>query len=192
MRTSKSNHAQFAPDRLVGNPASAPQNSAAQESTAHNSFVSRFFKWVEQDPRRMAERRGQHRVADPPLRAYLGVFGSTEPFPVGNISATGFFLVTPDRWLPGTNMPLRLERTDKPGFAALHCVSVSTRVVRSTSAGVGFAFVLKDEIVAPTPKSSSFTEPEGGWRGPRWADREAIEDLVSELGTAQSASPKRR
>ena len=154
--------------------------------TPHDSFTSRFLSLFNNEERRISERRSRTRVASPPLRAYLGIFGSSEPYPVGNISSSGFYLVTKDHWLRGTNMPLRLERTDKSGYAALHCVAVPTRVVRAGEDGVGFSFVLQDAPATPKPKRSSFAETEGVWLGARWADRHAIEELVAELETAQA------
>lgn len=159
-------------DRPVRNPAT--ESGAAKE---HRSIAARFFSWLENEPH-LGERRRCPRVPEPPLRAYLGVFGSTQAIPVGDISATGFYLRTEDHWIPGTNMPLRLERTDKPGYAALHCVTVPARVIRTGSDGVGFTFVLRD---LPATPQTPIAESEGGWLGARWADREYLEKLVSEF-----------
>ncbi|HEU5352629.1 MAG TPA: hypothetical protein VFU55_13640 [Terracidiphilus sp.] len=155
------------------NPASVPRRVPP-----HDSFTSKFLGLFSNEERRVSEHRGNRRISNPPLRAYLGVFGSTEPIPVGNISSTGFYLRTTNHWMPGTNMPLRLERTDKPGFAALHCVAVPTRVVRSDHYGVGFTFVFKE---VPSKPRKPTTEAEAGWMGARWADRQTIEALVAEL-----------
>ena len=160
-------------NNLDDNPASVPRRVPP-----HDSFTSKFLGLFSNEERRISEHRGKRRIANPPLRAYLGVFGSTEPLPVGNISTTGFYLRTEEHWMPGTNMPLRLERTDKPGFASLYSVAVPTRVVRSDHHGVGFTFVFKD--VTTKPKQSS-APAEGGWMGARWADRQTIEELVAEL-----------
>lgn len=159
---------------------------APRESAAHESVISRFLHFLANEPQAQ-ERRHSPRVSQPALCAYLGIFGSTQPIPIGNISATGFFLSTVDRWLPGTNMPLRLERTDKPGYALLHCVTVPTRVIRVAPDGVGFSFVFRD--MPATPKTP-ITESAGGWLGARWADRQQVEELVAELAsTSGSANP---
>jgi hypothetical protein len=161
-----------------------PPASVPRRIPPHDSFSSRFLSLFNNEERRVSERRSNNRIPDPPLRAYLGVFGSTEPIPIGNISTSGFYLRTQDRWLLGTNMPLRLERTDKPGFASLHCVTVPTRVVRSDHYGVGFSFVFRD---LPATSKKPLAESEGGWLGARWADRQTIEELLAELETLPKA-----
>jgi hypothetical protein len=166
-----------AESNLDGNAATMPRRTQP-----HDSFTSKFLSFFDNEERRVSERRSNTRIPDPPLRAYLGVFGSTEPIPIGNISSTGFYLRTQDRWLPGTNMPLRLERTDKPGYAALHCVAVPTRVVRSDRYGVGFSFIFKD---LPTSSKKPASQGGDGWLGARWADRETIEELIAELEISQ-------
>lgn len=167
----------------LSNPAGSQPAPAPHESPAQDSVFSRFLRFLANEPQAQ-ERRRSPRVAQPSLCAYLGVFGSTQPIPVRDISATGFFLSTDDQWLPGTHMPLRLERTDRPGYALLHCVTVPTRVIRIGHAGVGFSFVFRD---MPATTKTPVAESAGGWLGARWADRQAVEDLVAELA---SASPR--
>lgn len=159
--------------RRVANPEFVPREAATR-----GSFTSRIFSLFSTSEQRASERRRNKRVPAPPLRAYLGVFGSTQSYPVGNISSTGFYLQTKEHWMPGTNMPLRLERTDRPGFEALHCVAVPARVVRTDHYGIGFSFVFKD--VRESARKST-AQPTVGWQGARWADRQAIEELVTEL-----------
>ena len=168
----------------LSSPARSQPPSASQQFPANESVFSRFLRFLTNEPEAQERRRGT-RIPQPPLCAYLGVFGSNEPIPVRDISATGFFLSTDDHWLPGTNMPLRLERTDRPGYALLHRVTVPTRVIRIGKTGVGFSFVFRD--VPATPKTP-IAESAGGWLGAHWADRQEVEELVAEMASA-SAPP---
>jgi hypothetical protein len=62
---------------------------------------------------------------------------------IQNISSTGFYLMTKERWLPGTMVTMTLQRTDRalgrPGIEA-H-IPVLSKVVRLDENGVGFTFV---------------------------------------------------
>lgn len=150
----------------------------------HQSSTDKVFGSFNNQEQSAFRQHRSRRIAAPPLRAVLGVFGSTQPIPVGNISSTGFYLKTKDNWLPGTNMPLRLERTDKTdssGHSAVETLSLPSRVVRSDLHGVGFSFVFRD---AGETIKKPLAESAGGWLGAHWADRQAVEDLVTELEAA--------
>jgi Flp pilus assembly protein TadG len=62
---------------------------------------------------------------------------------IRNISATGFYLLTRERWHPGTVVTMTLQRTAaaKESLDAEHYISVMSKVVRLGEDGVGFAFV---------------------------------------------------
>ncbi|HEU5456979.1 MAG TPA: hypothetical protein VFU68_00035 [Terracidiphilus sp.] len=153
----------------------------------HQSTADKVFGSFDNQETPSFLRHRSRRIPSPPLRAYLGVFGTTQPIPVGNISSTGFYLKTKESWLPGTNMPLRLERTDKSdkedpsGLPAVETLSLPSRVVRSDLHGVGFSFVFRD---AAETNQKPIAESAGGWLGARWSDRQAVEDLVAELEAA--------
>jgi len=104
------------------------RNSMAQEVTAINAaarpslgssrtasipakdkLVTRFLRWLYPDQRKTP------RHSYPPIVSYLGVAHATRSYQVADISASGFFMITVDRWLHGTQMPVTLERTDLGG-----------------------------------------------------------------------------
>jgi Flp pilus assembly protein TadG len=62
---------------------------------------------------------------------------------IRNISATGFYLLTRERWHPGTVVTMTLQRTagEKESSDAERYISVMSKVVRLGEDGVGFSFV---------------------------------------------------
>ena len=48
------------------------------------------------------DQRKQERMPSPPLVAYLGTQSASRPYDIGDISLTGFCLLTSERWMPGT------------------------------------------------------------------------------------------
>jgi len=90
-----------------------------------------------------SEHRKAQRMKSPLLVAYYWDGGIPMSHQIQNISSTGFYLSTKERWLPGTMVTMTLQRTDMalghsgtvPHIAAL------SKVVRLDKDGVGFAFV---------------------------------------------------
>jgi hypothetical protein len=66
---------------------------------------------------------------------------------VQNISSTGFYLLTRERWLPGTMVTMTLQRTDLPNgnIGTEPHIPVLSKVVRVGTDGVGFSFVPLEE-----------------------------------------------
>ena len=81
----------------------------------------------------------------PPLVGYLGTASSSKPYELGDISLTGFCLLTDERWIPGTEMPITLQTTNLPSEKDLDCFTVQATVVRCGKDGVGFSIVLCEE-----------------------------------------------
>ncbi|HUX45909.1 MAG TPA: hypothetical protein VMV57_14265 [Terracidiphilus sp.] len=156
----------------------------AQPGRQSSSFGSRLVNLFKQ-PARLLDRRIHKRLPAPPLRAYLGMVGTSTPFPVANISATGFYMLTEENWRPGTFLPLRLERTDRLGFAALSRMAVQTCVARKDAKGIGFTFLPVNQAEAQRELTDN---PQGAWTGTRWADQNSIDDLIAELNAAPSGS----
>jgi hypothetical protein len=66
-------------------------------------------------------------------------------FEVGDVSLGGFSLVTQERWLPGTEMPITLERMNVEDGQPEDRFTVQATVVRWTEEGVAFSIVLFEE-----------------------------------------------
>jgi PilZ domain len=108
---------------------------------ARPPLFARFLRWLYPDQRKT------HRYAMPPLVAYLGSIRTSKVSKVGDISASGFYMLTPERWLPGTEVPVTLQRTDG-GLYLPATITLLSTVVRSGTDGVGFSFALVGTTVA--------------------------------------------
>jgi len=76
------------------------------------------------------------------LVAYFFTGGRPVAQNVRNISATGVYVVTEERWYPGT--VVRMTLTDQRDPTSERSVTVNAKVIRATEDGVGFQFLLKD------------------------------------------------
>jgi hypothetical protein len=103
-------------------------------SSQKQPLFARFLRWLYPDQRRT------NRHAMPPLIAYLGTVRTSEVYVVGDVSMAGFYMLTQERWLPGSEMPVTLQRTDAEDLPAT--ITLLSTVVRSSSDGVGFSFAL--------------------------------------------------
>lgn len=63
---------------------------------------------------------------------------------VRDVSSTGLYLVTDDRWPLGTEVRMSLQRTDVPEDQPMQPIMVDLRVCRWGSDGVGLAFMQPD------------------------------------------------
>jgi hypothetical protein len=91
------------------------------------------------------DQRKQERLPMPPLVGYLGTAAASKPYGLGDISLTGFCLLTGERWIPGTEMPITLQRTNLPAQDDKDSFTVQATVVRSDGDGVAFSIVLSEE-----------------------------------------------
>jgi hypothetical protein len=104
------------------------------------------------------DRRSAERYIAPNLAAYYWTGAHTPPHSVRDISSNGTYLVTEDRWHPGTLLMITLQ---KPVTAAdtrsSQSIRVQSKVIRSGTDGVGFAFVFPGPA-DPRNSSASFQE----------------------------------
>ena len=93
-----------------------------------------------------SEHRKAQRMNAPLLVAYYWDGSAPTSHPIQNISSTGFYLPTKDRWLPGTMVTMTLQRTDTAhgNSDAEPNIAVLSKVVRLDEHGVGFAFIPLD------------------------------------------------
>jgi hypothetical protein len=107
-----------------------------------------FLSWLYPDlhlenvEKTRREERAATRVTDPGLVAYFFTGGSPRPHPVKNISVTGFYMYTDERWLPGTIIRITLQILGSSGDDPRDTITVHSRVVRWGVDGGGFEFVL--------------------------------------------------
>lgn len=91
------------------------------------------------------DRRKHERLVVPPLVGYLGTAQSSAPYQLTDISLSGFCMLTEERWTPGTEMPVTLQKTSLPDADDGECFTVQATVVRCGGDGVGFSILLSEE-----------------------------------------------
>jgi hypothetical protein len=96
---------------------------------------------LEQVKAKRSEERRAVRLPMPGLVAYFFTGGSPRPHPIKDISVTGFYMCTNERWLPGTIIRITLQMIDPHGEGR-DAITVHSRVVRWGPDGGGFEFVL--------------------------------------------------
>jgi hypothetical protein len=106
-------------------------------------------RWWSPDPR-MAPR-------DPAtgLAAYYWNGAAPQAHNVKDISASGLYLVTEERWYPGTLVMMTLQRTECGEENAERSISVHSRAVRWGNDGVGLQFVMAKPNLAHSGVTSA-------------------------------------
>jgi hypothetical protein len=93
---------------------------------------------LEPDPPRL---RKALRESLPGLAAYFWTGSAPRPHGVRDISETGIYVFTDERWYLGT--VIRMTLTDREEPTVEHAITVHARVVRWGNDGVGLQFVLR-------------------------------------------------
>lgn len=128
-----------------------PRTDFLNEGKARLGEPSRklqFLSWLYPDlhlervEKTRREARAAPRLPDPGLVAYFFTGGSPRPHPVKNISVSGFYMYTDERWLPGTIIRVTLQIVGSSGDDPRDTITVHSRVVRWGVDGGGFEFVL--------------------------------------------------
>ena len=96
-------------------------------------------RWWSPDPRCAPRERA------PGLAAYYWNGTAPKAHSVKDISATGLYVVTEERWYPGTLILMTLQNTHAGEEIAERSISVLSRAVRWGNDGVGLQFVLNEE-----------------------------------------------
>ena len=102
--------------------------------------VTSWFGWLVPRERRRAERQQQPHV----IAHY---WNGTAPagHEIRDISSTGLYLLTEQRWYPGTVVAISLQRDGVPDSDPERSVRVNGKVVRCDSDGVGFDLVMMEK-----------------------------------------------
>jgi hypothetical protein len=131
-RTAAGNHGEGETHEMDLAPPSADAGAVKQ-------LKSWFGRWWSPDPRTAP------RVPGAGLAAYYWNGAVPAAHGVRDISSSGLYVVTEERWYPGTLVLMTLQRTDCGEEVAERTVSVHSRAVRWGPDGVGLQFVLSDD-----------------------------------------------
>jgi hypothetical protein len=105
------------------------------------NFLRSLFTEPPTPPQRRAVRRSA-----PGLAAYHGSGADQKQDQIRDISAAGIYLVTDERWEPGTVVPLTLQPRDEIFESARRQITLQARAVRNGNDGIGLCFVPPDEL----------------------------------------------
>jgi hypothetical protein len=117
------------------------------------SWLQRFLDPEPPDPRKA------QRETLSGLVAYFFTGGRPEAQTVRDISATGVFVHTEERWYPGT--VVRITLTDQHDPAYERSLTLNAKVVRAAEDGVGFQFLLRDDKEGHKGSSAVDNQAEG-------------------------------
>jgi len=104
------------------------------------SLTLRALRWLFPE----VNQRRSKRFPTPGLVAYYWTGGAPHSYHVGDMSATGLFLLTKERWAPGTLIQMTLQQQDGRLNSPDISICVLSEVVRWGENGAGFNFVLTD------------------------------------------------
>jgi hypothetical protein len=93
-------------------------------------------RWWSPDPRKAP------REAVEGMAAYYWTGGPAEAHAIRDVSATGLYVVTEERWYPGTLVLMTLQIMDGVESTEERAITVHSRAVRWGNDGVGLQFVL--------------------------------------------------
>ena len=101
------------------------------------------------------ERRKAERQEAPAVVAHYWDGAAPAAHTIRDISANGMYLLTEQRWYPGTLVMITLQRKDSFDGEADRSITVQSKVVRSGADGVGLAFIPEEREKARPAGGSS-------------------------------------
>jgi hypothetical protein len=144
-----------------------PWMDASRQPTL--SPMAKLGRWLFSDP---ADPRRTNRQPVPGLVAHFFTGGAPHAHEVRDVSPTGLYVVTTERWYPGTVIRMTITKPDLGLSPAERSITIQARSVRWGNDGVGLEFV-----VSP---------PSKGKRGPESAldpiDGEQLSRFLKRLG----------
>jgi hypothetical protein len=90
------------------------------------------------------ERRKADRMPADELSAYYWTGAAPREHIVRDISSTGLYLLTEERWYPGTMVKMTLQKRNEEANYPDRAISLQSKAVRWGEDGVGLEFVLPD------------------------------------------------
>jgi Uncharacterized conserved protein len=128
-------------------------------------------RWWSPDPRRAPRERA------PGVAAYYWNGAAPKAHAVRDISATGLYVLTEERWYPGTLVLMTLHNSQAGEQLTERSISVLSRAVRWGNDGVGLQFVLDDDT-NPQAQDGKGSQLEG-------VNKEELAKFLQDLLTGQ-------
>jgi hypothetical protein len=102
-------------------------------------------RWWSPDPKQAPDLRKSPRESSPALAAYYWTGAAPVAHTVKNISTSGLYVITEERWYPGTLVLMTLQKTSDGEVTVEGSVTVYARAVRWDNDGVGLQFIPSDD-----------------------------------------------
>lgn len=121
----------------------------------------RFKRWLNPVAPTNSDRRKAYRRFVPGMVAHYYTGGAPKPHDVADISMTGIYLLTDDRWMPETMIQMTLQKPCAKGERK-QSITVLAKIVRRGSDGVAAQFVTPETLdrnshdVQPTQTTDRF------------------------------------
>jgi uncharacterized membrane protein (UPF0127 family) len=133
--------------------------------------------WIQSWLSSSSDRRRAPRQPLPGVVAYYWTGSTPRAYQIADISSTGFYVLTEERWFPGTMVLMTLQRIDNSGKNLNDSIAVQSRVVRWGSDGLGLAFVVSKAV---DPHSGELIRENG-------ADKKTLERFLERLKEESAA-----
>ena len=102
-------------------------------------------RWWSPEPKKALDPRKAPREPSYGLAAYYWTGAAPTAHAIRDISSTGMYILTEERWYPGTLILMTLQDADSGDNGVEGSISVHSRVVRWGADGVGLQFVPQDD-----------------------------------------------
>jgi len=129
---------------LPAAPAPQPRPEKAKPDSSTSSFRTRFKQWFNPISTPSDRRRAGRRYV-PGMVAHYFTGGAPKPHEVADISMSGMYVLTDDRWMPGTMIQMTLQKPCAHGERK-QSMNVLSRIVRRGSDGVAAEFVMSETL----------------------------------------------
>jgi len=116
-----------------------PEAPSGKPMMPRRGWLERWLRPEPSDPRRKSSRQP---VAG--LSASFWTGGAPQVHEIRDISPTGLYVVTTERWYPGTAVRMTLSKPDTGQHPSQRSITVNAVCVRWGNDGVGLEFVLAD------------------------------------------------
>ncbi|WP_109486340.1 PilZ domain-containing protein [Occallatibacter savannae] len=123
-------------------PTPAPAKPKAEPPAS--GFRSKFRQWLHPTSSPSDRRRAGRRYV-PGMVAHYFTGGAPRPKNVADISMSGMYLLTEDRWMPGTMIQMTLQKPCASGEKK-QSINVLSRIVRRGSDGVAAEFIMPEAL----------------------------------------------
>ena len=121
-----------------------PSSPVKSKEPASGGFRSKFKQWLNPGSSPSDRRRAGRRYV-PGMVAHYFTGGAPKPRDVADISMSGMYVLTDDRWMPGTMIQMTLQKPCAQGEKK-QSINVLSRIVRRGSDGVAAEFVMPEAL----------------------------------------------